>query len=115
LSAELILVEQVLFNLVRNAFEAKASETEKKRVLIRTRFDQAYACIEVEDNGLGVNESLGNSIFESFMTDKQNGLGMGLAISRSIVEAHGGTLGYVNNPQGGATFRCCLPREDRHE
>lgn len=115
LSAELILVEQVLFNLVRNALEAMARETEEKRILIHTRYDELHVCVEVQDNGPGVNAALGDRIFESFMTDKQNGLGMGLAISRSIVVAHGGILGYVNNPQGGATFHCCLPREAKHD
>ena len=115
LSAELILVEQVLFNLMRNALEAMTREIGEKRILIRTRFDEAHAYVEVRDGGPGVDAALGDKIFESFMTDKQDGLGMGLAISRSIVEAHGGTLGYVNNPQGGATFICCLPREVKHE
>lgn len=115
LSAELILVEQVVFNLVRNALEAMALQTEEKRILIHTRYDEAHVCIEVQDNGPGVDSALGDRIFESFTTDKPEGLGMGLAISRSIVVAHGGTLGYVNNPQGGATFHCCLPREAKHE
>lgn len=114
LSAELILVEQVLFNLVRNALEAMAGQIGEKHIVIRTGFDQSSACVEVQDTGPGVDACHGDSIFESFMTDKKGGLGMGLAISRSIVAAHGGTLGYVNNPQGGATFRCCLPREVRH-
>jgi PAS domain S-box-containing protein len=115
LSAELILVEQVLFNLVRNALEAMARATGDKRVLIRTRYDEGVVCFEVEDTGPGVDAALGDRIFESFMTGKKGGLGMGLAISRSIVNAHGGTLGYVNNHQGGATFLCCLPREHRYE
>jgi PAS domain S-box-containing protein len=113
LSAELILVEQVLFNLVRNAVEALARQTDARRIVLRTGFDASQAWVEVEDSGPGVDAALGETIFESFMTDKRDGLGMGLAISRSIVEAHGGALGYVNNPEGGATFRCSLPREVR--
>lgn len=110
LSAELILVEQVLFNLLRNALEALSRSAAPGHVVIRTGFDECQAWVEVEDNGPGVSEELGESIFESFKTDKREGLGLGLAISRSIVEAHGGTLAYVNNPEGGATFRCSLPR-----
>lgn len=110
LSAELILVEQVLFNLLRNALEALSRSTAPGHVVIRTGFDECQAWVEVEDNGPGVSDELGESIFESFKTDKREGLGLGLAISRSIVEAHGGTLAYVNNPEGGATFRCSLPR-----
>ena len=115
LSAELILVEQVLFNLLRNALEAMAGEAGEKRIQVRTFAGEEMVCVEVQDTGPGVSSALGARIFESFTTDKQNGLGMGLAISRSIVEAHGGTLSYVNPPQGGATFRCCLPREISHE
>lgn len=114
LSAELILMEQVLFNLVRNALEALVRQDGEKRVTVRTRHDEAQVRVEVEDNGPGVDAALGDRIFESFMTGKRDGLGMGLAISRSIVEAHGGTLDYLNNPLGGATFRCCLPREAKH-
>ncbi len=114
LSAELILVEQVLFNLVRNAMDALGRRIDDKHVVVRTRYDESHAWVEVQDNGPGVDPDLGERIFESFMTDKQDGLGMGLAISRSIVEAHGGTLGYVDNPGGGATFRCTLPREVKH-
>lgn len=110
LSAELILVEQVLFNLVRNALEALSGQTGPGRIAIRTGFDARQAWVEVRDNGPGVNAALGETIFESFKTDKREGLGLGLAISRSIVEAHGGALAYVNNPEGGATFRCTLPR-----
>jgi two-component system sensor kinase FixL len=111
LAAELILVEQVLFNLVRNALEALTRQTGPGNVVIRTGFDARQAWVEVRDNGPGVNDELGESIFESFRTDKREGLGLGLAISRSIVKAHGGALGYANNPEGGATFRCSLPRQ----
>jgi PAS domain S-box-containing protein len=109
--AELILVEQVLFNLVRNAMESLARQAGPRRIIISTLFDERQVCLEVQDNGPGVDADLGGRIFESFMTDKREGMGMGLAISRSIVEAHGGSLGFANNPQGGATFRCCLPRK----
>lgn len=115
LSAELILVEQVLFNLLRNAMEAMEGTAGERRIVVRTRIEADRACVEVADTGPGVSPDLGARIFESFTTDKRDGLGMGLAISRSIVEAHGGTLGYVDNPGGGATFRCCLPREIKHE
>jgi len=109
LSAELVLVEQVLFNLMRNALEALSRNAGPGHIVIRTGFDARQAWVEVRDNGPGVNDELGETIFEPFKTDKREGLGLGLAISRSIVEAHGGALGYVNNPEGGATFRCTLP------
>lgn len=115
LSAEHILVEQVLFNLVRNALEALSGQAREApspgRVVIRTRQDDSRAWVEVEDNGPGVDPTRGQDIFEPFMTDKPEGLGMGLAISRSIVVAHGGILDFVDTPGGGATFRVSLPKE----
>jgi len=65
----------------------------------------------VSDNGPGVEPALGEHIFDSFVTSKREGLGMGLTISRSIAEAHDGTLGYTLNPAGGSTFRFSLARE----
>lgn len=113
LAAEMILVDQVLFNLVRNALEALSGRGGEGRIVLRTGFDEHQAWVEVVDNGPGVNPCLGDTIFEPFKTDKEGGLGMGLAISRSIVQAHGGTLGYVDNPGGGAVFRCAFPRKAR--
>ncbi len=115
LSAELILVEQVLFNLLRNALEALTGREGPRLILLRTRQDAERAWVEVTDNGPGVDPTRGQDIFEPFMTDKANGLGMGLAISRSIVEAHGGILDHHNNPEGGVTFRVGLTKEVKHD
>ena len=83
----------------------------ERRVTLRTAFDAQLVYVEVSDSGPGVDPALGERIFDSFVTSKQGGLGMGLAISRSIVEATGGTLRYVANPGGGATFTFSLARE----
>jgi signal transduction histidine kinase len=65
--------------------------------------------VAVADNGAGVDPALGDRIFEPFRTTKPGGLGMGLAISRSIVASHGGRLWVTDNPTGGAVFRFTLP------
>jgi len=79
-------------------------------VAIRTRADSDRVWVEVMDNGPGVDLEQGEHIFEPFSTQKQNGLGMGLAISRSIVTALGGVIGYTNLPEGGAMFFFHVPR-----
>jgi C4-dicarboxylate-specific signal transduction histidine kinase len=108
---ERVLLEQVVFNLVRNAMDAVLAGSGERRVTLRTSSDAQLVYVEVSDSGPGVDPALGEHIFDSFVTNKQGGLGMGLAISRSIVEAHGGTLRYANNPGGGATFTFSLARE----
>jgi PAS domain S-box-containing protein len=108
---ERVLLEQVVFNLVRNAMDAVLAGSGEHRVTLRTSSDAQLVYVEVSDSGPGVDPALGEHIFDSFVTNKQGGLGMGLAISRSIVEAHGGTLRYANNPGGGATFTFSLARE----
>jgi signal transduction histidine kinase len=63
--------------------------------------------VQVIDNGMGLEDT--EKIFDAFMTTKDNGMGIGLTVSRSIVEAHGGRLWAENNPDGGATFNVALP------
>lgn len=105
---ERVLLEQVAFNLLRNAIEAVLAGSGERRVALRTFSDAQLVYVEVSDTGPGVDPALGEQIFSSFVTSKQGGLGMGLAISRSIVEAHGGSLRYASNPGGGATFTFSL-------
>ena len=108
---ERVLLEQVVFNLVRNAMEAVLAGTGERRVTLRTRSDAELVYVEVIDTGPGVDPALGDQIFDSFVTGRQGGLGMGLAISRSIVEAHGGSLRYTARPEGGTAFTFSLARE----
>ncbi len=107
---ELVLLEQVIFNLVRNAIDALRQHPGGRRITLATSFDAAEVVCEVRDTGPGVDPALGERIFESFVTTRQEGLGMGLTISRTIVEAHSGKLRYVTNPEGGLTLSFCLPR-----
>jgi C4-dicarboxylate-specific signal transduction histidine kinase len=105
-----ILIEQVILNLVRNALEAVASmPAERRQVTVETRREAGVVRVAVADSGPGVDPALGARLFEPFVTTKSDGLGMGLAISRSIIEAHGGRLEHGSTPQGGAMFSFTLP------
>jgi C4-dicarboxylate-specific signal transduction histidine kinase len=108
--ADVIQVEQVLLNLVRNGIEAMASVDTGKRILvIRTAMAGEALEIAVQDSGPGIFEKAADSIFNPFFTTKSQGMGMGLSISKSIIEAHGGRLWAESGPDGGAVFRFTLP------
>ena len=106
-----IQLQQVVLNLVLNGLEAMPEATTGGRSLvIRTAPDGAGTItIEVQDSGSGIDETETDRLFQPLYTTKAQGLGMGLAIVRTIVEAHGGRLGAVNNERGGATFQVTLP------
>ncbi|MFB3111302.1 MAG: PAS domain S-box protein, partial [Gemmatimonadales bacterium] len=103
-------LEQVILNLMVNAFEAMTSnEIGRRYLVVRTSIGDAGSTeITVSDNGPGFQAGT-DHIFEPFVTTKANGLGMGLSISRSIIDAHGGRLEAVHEPDGGATFHITLP------
>ena len=105
--ADAVLMQQVLLNLVVNACEAMSDTPPGERQLtITTRaaeHGRKIAC-SVTDRGHGIPQSCLDEIFEPFVTTKRNGLGLGLAICRSILEAHGGRLWAQNVSEGGATF-----------
>jgi two-component system sensor kinase FixL len=102
---------QVLLNLTMNAFEALAvMRAEARRVVIRAdHTGDGKACVSVRDTGPGFPAGLADQLFEPFFSTKADGTGMGLAIARSIIEAHGGTLAAENYAEGGALFVICLP------
>ena len=102
---------QVLLNLTMNAFEAlSVMRAEARRVIIRAdRVQDGKICVSVRDSGPGFPNGLADQLFEPFFSTKTEGTGMGLAIARSIIEAHGGTLGAENCAEGGALFTICLP------
>lgn len=108
---EVVLLEQVIFNLVRNALDALPPLPDRGKITLTTSFDATQVYVEVMDTGSGVDPVLGERVFDSFVSSKQEGVGMGLTISRSIIEAHGGKLRYLANPEGGATFMFSLPRD----
>lgn len=110
--ANRLQVEKVLVNLLQNGIEAmKAAgiSTRHITVTISTMEDDEMALISVQDRGPGLNPEAMKSVFQPFFTTKKNGLGMGLAVSRALIEAHGGKLWLDTKAEPGATFRFTLP------
>ncbi len=105
--ADQIQIQQVFINLILNAIEALEGRQAAPLVVLRARADSNGMLIQVIDNGPGVNDP--DRIFDAFMTTKEKGMGIGLAVSRTIVEAHGGQLWAENNKAGGAIFNVALP------
>jgi two-component system sensor kinase FixL len=106
-----VLFEQVLLNLVRNAAEAmESTSAERRDVVVATRLaDDGMVEVSVSDSGTGIPEGFAERLFEPYFTTKADGTGMGLAICRSTIEAHGGQIWAESNANGGATFRIKLP------
>lgn len=102
-----IHIQQVLINLIVNAIEALEGQQVAPLVVLRAVTEPDTMLIQVSDNGPGVDDP--DRIFEAFMTTKEKGMGIGLAVSRSIIECHGGRLWAENNKAGGATFNVALP------
>jgi signal transduction histidine kinase len=101
----------VMINLVMNGIEAMQSTTDRPRELvIRSRQDETQqVLVSVTDCGVGISAENADRLFNAFFTTKTNGMGMGLSICRSIVEAHGGRLSASGNEGLGATFHLVLP------
>jgi PAS domain S-box-containing protein len=109
-----IQIEQVVINLMLNAIEAARAAAAPRVVEVRAAAVAAGGVeISVSDSGGGIDPEIADHIFDPFLTTKPGGLGMGLAISRSIVIAHGGKLWYTRNPGRGTTFRFTLPADER--
>ena len=106
-----VQLQQVLLNLIVNAVEAMSAVHDRSRELaIASRLDDPDAVlVEVRDSGSGLDPQAVDQVFEAFYTTKTEGIGIGLSISRSIIEAHGGQLSASANPPHGAVFRFSLP------
>jgi signal transduction histidine kinase len=111
-----VLLQQVLVNLIMNAIDAMGeSPTGRRRLTITTAVRAADVQLSVRDSGTGLPSKIDGALFTPFVTTKPHGLGVGLTIVRTIVEAHGGTIDAHNNPDVGATFTVTLPRSDIHK
>jgi two-component system sensor histidine kinase DctS len=111
-SADRMMLEQVLLNLTRNAIEAMQDVAPERRLL---RIEAALVpgrgqvCLSVIDQGHGIDGAVAEGLFSPFFSTKAEGMGMGLSISRTAVEFHGGTLTHRPNPAGGTIFSFSLP------
>ena len=103
-----VQIQQVIVNLVRNASEA-VEKVANKDIAVTARRQGNCAYIAVTDRGVGIAEDLLPTIFDSFVSTKADGMGIGLSISRTIVEAHGGQIGVTSKPGEGAAFWLTLP------
>ena len=111
LLADRIQLQQVMRNLIMNALEAMDAVTDRAPVLAvkSTAHDSESVLITVEDSGTGIEPKDMRRIFDSFFTTKPHGMGMGLAICRSIIESHGGSLSASPSHPHGTVFRVILP------
>jgi signal transduction histidine kinase len=106
-----VQLEQVLLNLIINALEAMASVNDRPRDLqvSATRSSGGSVLVSIRDSGVGIDPSNVEKIYDAFFTTKPMGVGMGLSISRSIIEAHGGRIWAVRNDGAGLTMQFTLP------
>ena len=107
-----VQLQQVLMNLMMNSIDAMKEVSETRKLTIQSRRgEDGLVLVSVSDTGVGLPPAQADKIFDAFFTTKPHGTGMGLRISRSIVELHGGTLWAVDNPPHGARFSFTLPAE----
>jgi two-component system sensor kinase FixL len=110
-----IQIQQVLVNLIRNSIDAMAGTAAGMVVVRSRRTADGSVEVSVSDNGPGVLEEIRDSLFTPFSTSKPDGTGLGLAVCKSIIEAHGGKIWYEPNPAGGSVFAFTFPVEPQPE
>ena len=106
-----IQVQQVLFNLIRNAIEAMV-DSPARSLAISSEGSPEMVTVIIEDTGAGISETLAPQLFQPFITSKQAGMGIGLSICRTIIEAHGGRIWFEPRPDGGTIFGFTLPKAE---
>ena len=108
-----IQIQQVLINLIRNAVDAMEG-TQRRELTIRMGREDGEMRISIADTGAGISADFRDKVFQAFATTKSTGMGVGLSISRNIVEAHHGRLWFEPNPSGGTVFHLVLPLSTRN-
>ena len=104
-----VQIQQVIVNLMRNAIEAMEVSDRRELTVSTELAEDGVITISVADSGPGIAPELADRLFQPFVTTKAQGMGVGLSICRSIVEAHNGRLWAETNPDGGAIFRFTVP------
>jgi two-component system, LuxR family, sensor kinase FixL len=113
--ADKVQVQQVLLNLMRNAIEAMETSDRRELTVSTAPAKENLIDISVADTGIGIAPEISAQLFQPFVTTKRQGMGVGLSISRTIIEAHGGTIAPRPNPDGGTIFSFTLPAVSREE
>ena len=108
--ADKVQVQQVLLNLIRNAIDAMDDAPRRELVIEVAAVDDDHARVSVSDTGTGIDPEFANQLFQPFVTSKRTGMGVGLSISRTIVETHGGRIWFEPKPGGGTVFHFTLQR-----
>jgi two-component system sensor kinase FixL len=108
--ADKVQIQQVLLNLIRNAIEAMDRSERRELIIAAKALNDETVEIWVSDTGSGIREDVADQLFKPFVSTKAQGMGVGLSICRTIVEAHGGKIEVRSNPNGGATFAFTLRR-----
>jgi two-component system sensor kinase FixL len=110
-----VQIQQVLVNLIRNAMEAMADGPRREIMVATVSNGKNLIQISVADSGPGLAENIASDLFKPFITTKPEGMGVGLAICHTIIDAHGGTIWAEPNDDGGTTFHFTLPRAEAGE
>jgi two-component system sensor kinase FixL len=113
--ADKVQIQQVLLNLIRNAVEAMLEQERRNLVVSTERLDGETAVVAVADTGTGIAAEIRDQLFQPFVTTKRHGMGVGLSISRTIMESHGGRIWVEPNPEGGAIFKLTLKTVEPEE